>query len=273
MARELKPATRAINAGIGERIQELGFRRKSGRLYLREDERFAEYVIFRSDGLKFYDELGIFDKDFEAFMDGLPQRGSNVSDKPRPCHVFKTALGAWRRHEQREEFRLDDRITLIRPWTIIWPSLKLMRKPESMKTRLTTDDGDWLAAEDWEGRAALSLEKFDEYVVPWRERTRTDKVAFMDEYSGYSRGGQAQHMCALAYSGRWEAVREMVEVANSNIGTPPTKSQIRDFKLRDSEDPARVKEWIAVVITGKAELAAKLTVLAAVLKERYAPPP
>ena len=82
MARELKPATRAINAGIGERIQELGFRRKSGRLYLREDERFAEYVIFRSDGLKFYDELGIFDKDFEAFMDGLPQRGSNVSDKP-----------------------------------------------------------------------------------------------------------------------------------------------------------------------------------------------
>jgi hypothetical protein len=268
MARELKPATRAINAGIGERIQELGFRRKSGRLYLREDERFAEYVIFRSDGLKFYDRLGIFDKDFEAFMVGLPHRGSNVSDKPRPCHVFKTALGAWRRYEQREEFRLDDRITLIRPWTIIWPGLKLMRKPESKKTPFTTDDGDWLATENWEGCAALSLEKFEEYVVPWRERTRTDKIAFMDEYSGYSRGGQAQHMCALAYSGRWEAVREMVEVAYAEMNEPPPKGALDNFKAHDSKDPEKIEAWIAANLASQADLAVKLENLAATLEAR-----
>ena len=273
MAREIKPATRAINAGIGARIQELGFRRKSGRLWLKEDKRFAEYVIFRTNGLEFDQDLGIFDKDFDAFMDGLPERGSNVSDSPRPCHVSECSLSAWRKHEQHEEHLILRQLKFSRPWTLIWPGLKPISKPASKKTPFATDYGKWRAAEDWEGCAALSLEKFDEYVVPWRERMRTDVNALMDEFCGYSRGGQSQVMCAHAYAGRWPEVYEMIEIAKRHIGEPPTKEQIRDYKIHHSNDPKCVEELIETVIRNNSELHKELEVLAAALEARKAPPP
>lgn len=88
-----KPTTIAINEGIGAYVQDLGFRRKSARLYLKETGDYEEFVWFRirNHGQVIEDIYGVFDRAFQDFCDDIlpePFDSGMPLDYPRPAHVL-----------------------------------------------------------------------------------------------------------------------------------------------------------------------------------------
>ena len=95
MARPVRPSTIAIRDGVGARARELGFERKSGRLYWREDERVTEWIHFgiRPDET-FTETYGIFDKDLRAYVDRYvsPEMHVGPASSVHPAHRVASAL-------------------------------------------------------------------------------------------------------------------------------------------------------------------------------------
>ena len=178
-----KTARIAIRNGIGKRLLELGFQRKSTRLYVREDEQFSEWVGFSIDGYERVNEtIGIFDKDFAALFASMPHyedvvESTDVWGDPAPAHVHSGALELWR--DEADE-KVNAEIDGWRWWQReAWFGPK--PTPEYMLSPFVID-GAWETATDPDGVAEFMLEHWRARVEPWRERMLTDKAAFAARY-------------------------------------------------------------------------------------------
>jgi|GEM_PF-3345795 len=165
-------AREAVRNGIGARLLELGFTRKSARLYVREDERFKEWVRFSYGGSgAFSDLIGIYDKELAALTESCPHsRGADFGVvSPRPAHVLHSAQTAWRNWESACE--KDWRETL--DW---WNPIDWARRTprrESEASIYVGDRGKWRTNGNPDMCAAESLKIWRKHIEPWRQRMLT----------------------------------------------------------------------------------------------------
>ena len=101
----------AFHDGIGARLRELGFKRKSNRLYSLEDDEFLIWtrLDFRwSRGVEehdaFYDTTGFFLNPLEAFMAKSPLRDIRYcNDQRPPGHISRSAHQIWHKSPEFEQ--------------------------------------------------------------------------------------------------------------------------------------------------------------------------
>lgn len=238
----------AIRDGIASRLEALGFKRKSRRLYLREDERFREWAHFSGSPLEFGDFIGIFDKEFDAlFQQALgPDWPSIGLDDPLPAHVGVGALFAWRRLEDVQEAARRQNLSWFSPLKYLaWEPRR-----QSYRSPFTTDYGEWSGGVDPAGCAAASLAKWRELVEPWRERMRTDKRAFVEDYDVWPNGGgKLKDIVCHVYMGEREAAEAICRDILDREGLAPSEADLKRFYIRGSRSgwPAEpeIRNWIA----------------------------
>ncbi len=217
-----RTARQAIENGIGRRLLELGFERKSARRYLREDERFKEWASFEIDGhQRFGDSIGLFDKELAALFEPL---GWNHEDsaghrEPLPAHVGARTLRLWA--EAEETWRASMRWYDPRDWFRRPPQPSITQSPF-----VAQDIRIWESSADPEGAAAASLAKWIELVEPWRERVRTDKTALVQNYLTWPNGGGAfKQIVCHAYLGEKAAAERICREILDEEGLAPPENE------------------------------------------------
>jgi len=201
----------AIHDGIGGRANELGFKRKSERLYVREDDSFRLWIRFSFIGQDcFRDYAGVVAKDLEAKFAGFDtkiyQYGFNQSSQ---SHVYYSAIQQWKYEsiQSQEDFGCSlGPFRYFLPWERFWRH----RDPFS-RSKVVSNDA-WRPTSDPRGCASQSLEKWQATVEPWLERMR-NPVEFAKWYSGseWSNVQAAARAAAWARAGRLDLAKAILQ--------------------------------------------------------------
>jgi len=172
----------AIRNGIGSRLIELGFRRKSERFYEKDEGDLYFWVRFELSDEGFVDWAGIRSKKLEALFAscGLDLPQYNI-DAPANGHLYNGAILQWR-WESDASFKVADnarnRLNPIN-WFVDWKRDWAASDPYTQSPYVGR--GCWAYADDPEGCAAASLAQWRRTVEPWLAAMR-DPHAFADWY-------------------------------------------------------------------------------------------
>ncbi len=176
----------AIHEGIGARLKELGFKRKSERLYVREDDQFEDWVRFELSGRDaFIDISGVLLKGLDETFDNLGLDLWRYGEfGKRNAHVGRSAIRLWGISSDASlaAYHLRRRRYGWLVWQF-WASEARWSATDPYVQSPYTGKGGWQCAANPAGCAAESLQKWRELVEPWFEAMR-DKKAFVREYAG-----------------------------------------------------------------------------------------
>lgn len=172
----------AIREGIGGRLIELGFRRKSERFYEKDEGDLYYWVRFELSDEGFVDWAGIRSKKLEALFAScgpdLPQYNTNT---PADGHLYNGAILQWRWESSANFDTADSTRSRLNPlnWFVNW------KRDWALSDLYTqspyVDRGCWAYDDDPEGCAAASLAQWRRTVESWLLAMR-DPIAFADWY-------------------------------------------------------------------------------------------
>ncbi len=266
MARRVRydNAAVAIRDGIATRLLELGFERKSARLFLREDDRFQEWAHFSiSDPRKFSDFIGIFDKDLHALFEKCmsPGRDSSVFSTGRSGHTGTSAIRMWRKSEAARVQALIDRRNGWNPLNWFWPS----PRRSDYRSPFVTEWGDWQAEHDPQGCAAASLAKWRELVEPWRMGILTDRRALILDYLDWLHGGSDfQKIVCYVYLGEIRQAEMFCRNILDTEGMAPSEAELNSY-VRKSWSADQTRNFIRSSVKWSFQLAEMVRRIAPVL--------
>lgn len=209
MTRAADPMTVAIREGVGARLLDLGFERKSQRAYVKETGAYSEWVHFRrhSEG-DVTDTYGIFDNALQAFCDSVlePPEDTATRYEPRPSHLYYEgrnharhviydAVEAWRKAR--------------RPWR---PFEYLIEHPETAHPYLQfiSERGRWRDGGDPSGCARAMLECWTAYIEPERARLIADDKAVARRAVEVDSGHPDVRLATAVYAGEIECARAIL---------------------------------------------------------------
>jgi len=227
MARATDPVTIAIRDGIGARLLELVFERRSSRLYRKDTPDILEWVHFRRHAVgAFTETYGIFDKRMKAFFDDmLGPEAPDWMEEPLPAHEISNAL-----HHAGD---------LIRAAVADWRRNRSLRRPLEFfreapeqahpYQRFWAKGGAWFAGDDPAGCAEASRDCWVAGVEPFRTTLLADDLAIAREVlKGSARQSFLYRACLYGYLGDRHSAKAILGEVIADEGKPPTQDQI-DF--------------------------------------------
>lgn len=176
MAR-VRPNRIAIRDGVGARLIELGFRRKSERLYEKDEGDLYFWVRFViSDDDSFVDRAGVVSREMERMVaatgEELHQYGVT---EPAPGHISISAYDYWAGQDALAEAEFRNSrwwLNLLGPCKSLVPWDRMWAKRSAFKSSRFAGGGRWRVSGSPSGCAAVSLEKWRESVEPWLDEVR-----------------------------------------------------------------------------------------------------
>jgi len=227
MTRATHPMTVASRDGGGARLLELGFERRSSRLYRKDTPDILEWVHFRRHAVgAFTESYGIFDKRMKAFFDDmLGQEAPDWMEEPLPAHELSNAL-----HHAGD---------LIRAAVADWRRNRSLRRPLEFfreapgpeqahpYQRFLAEGGAWFAGDDPAGCAEASRDCWVAGVEPLRNMLLADDLAIAREVlKGSARQSFRYRACLYAFLGDRHSAKAILDEVIADEGKPPTQDRI-----------------------------------------------
>lgn len=225
MARKrLSNAVKAFRDGIGAHLLELGFEKKTERLYLRDDGRFSEAVDIELDvNETFREYFYIFDREFDrvlaqAFPDLFFRSGLT-----REPIEYRIRAHTWQLMTDADDAAQEKFEAGLKPWNFI---RRRWRRPRRMPERFSclTKSYFWSAADDPAECAQQSLAIWKEFMEPWRDAARSDRKVFADRYMTrriFLSHPELQRIAVEVYAGDVEAAKAQVAHLRMLAMSPP----------------------------------------------------
>ncbi len=174
----VRPNRLAIREGIGKRALELGFKRKSDRLYEREEGDLTFWLRFTmSDDERFVDLAGVVSRELDEMIaaTGADLNPYNI-DEPSKGHVYISAIDAWRAQSRASEEAFRKPLRWLGPIYWFLPWINIWRRRDPFTQSPFVEKGRWYAGADPEGCAAASLAKWREIVEPWLDAMQDPRL-------------------------------------------------------------------------------------------------
>lgn len=226
MSKATKPTTIMIRDGIGARLKELGFERKSQRHYRKETGHISEWVHFSIDREDFVvDTYGVFDNAMQAYLDEYlgKEESPGSSGLVRPAHASYRSRNL-ARHEAfvgYEAWKATRRI---------WRPLDYFRDPPDDVIHwmypFLSHNGRWDPSNDPEGCAAASQAAFREGIEPNRNEILADNLAIARIWIDSMHVYRHERVVLLCYLGDRVTAQEQAEEAIALDGREASEAYI-----------------------------------------------
>lgn len=261
MSRAIDPMTIAIRDGVGARLLELGFERKSLRAYVKQTGIYTEWVHFRRHGEgDVTDTYGIFDNALQAFCDAafaIPQP-TGMAGETRPCHlgyegrdharsVIHHAVEAWRKAR--------------RPWR---PLEYLIEYPETAHPYLQfiSERGRWRDGGDPEGCGQAMLECWAAHIEPTRAELLAGDKTVARLLVAYAYGYPDFRLATAVYAGNIERAREILARYVERKTFAPDPKDVEQERRRNRWTRAQAEAHAAAIAENSRKHAAEIESLA-----------
>jgi hypothetical protein len=214
MASPAKQSVQAARSGIGARLLELGFKRKSNRLYELDEGELHFWVRFKySSDDTFGDRAGVRSDEFTKLVESAGEDLYHyLHNENSDAHVSFSAIGNWSAQVYNAEDAFKHRYRRLGPinWFIPWDRLLRRRNPYWRSPYVQNDR--WRAMEDPDGCAEASLAKWREVIEPWLAAMR-DRKQFAQMYRGcrWYQGDSLVIGIAWVYAGDIERARPYIQ--------------------------------------------------------------
>jgi len=227
MAKATRSSTIAIHDGIAVRLQELGFEKRSIRLYLKETGHVSEWVHFSIDREQnFVDTYGVFDNAMQAHLDCYlgPSENPGIPGLNQPGHIYCTSL-TWAKHLAflGQKAWKNKR----RPWR----PLEYFRDPPKADVHwmfpYISDNGRWRPDPDPVGCAAASLEAWRLDVEAVRDELLEDRLAIALSLVEDNIGWPEHQVVRRHYVGDLEGARAIADDIIASEGVPPCDAYLK----------------------------------------------
>lgn len=253
------PAGIAIHDGIGAQLLELGFKRKSARLYLKDTGDLSEWVHFRVDGgVEFTELYGVFDNALQRFFDeNLDGFDTSQDENPRPLHLqswcYVYAVGE--ANVAAKEWR-----AARRPWR----PREYFQDPPKDLTPYSPCVSAWnklYAADDPAGCAESSRALWTEMVEPLRNELIADPLAVANQLSEAEKGFPEFRIGLEVYLGNLAKSREIAEYFMSFRGVPPSKERLERTKLNRMQRNVSDEEYVEIILANNEALHSRVSTI------------
>lgn len=208
----IRPNRQAVRDGIGQRLIELGFRRKSERLYEKDegDLYFWSRFTFSGDD-RFRETTGCVSRSLERLVESLevPNVGQYNIDEPSPAHIYISALSAvgYIEKQLKQDFieKFNKKMGIFR---VLFDPIKRWERQNPLQNPPYYDSGYWSAKNGISLCIEESLKAWQEHVETWIAAVR-EPSQFARAYcdNRYAFRGNLMRGIVYAHAGDRERAR------------------------------------------------------------------